>query len=113
MLRANLYNAGGALAVVGEEELALDALQRAIGAGLAGGRTPIGSDYAITHGFRRSLSASRGDNRDCNQRQQSPRTAARPSLIRNGISARAATLSSHHQPSNQVAAKPTIKTMER
>jgi hypothetical protein len=37
MLRANLYNAGGALAVVGEEELALDALQRAIGAGLAGG----------------------------------------------------------------------------
>ena len=37
MLRANLYNAGCALAVVGEEELALDALQRAIGAGLAGG----------------------------------------------------------------------------
>jgi hypothetical protein len=37
MLRANLYNAGCALAVVGEEELALNALQRAIGAGLAGG----------------------------------------------------------------------------
>jgi len=37
MLRANLYNAGCVLAVVGEEELALDALQRAIGAGLAGG----------------------------------------------------------------------------
>ena len=34
---AILYNAGCALAVVGEEELALDALQRAIGAGLAGG----------------------------------------------------------------------------
>ena len=60
-----------------------------------------------------SLSGSRGDNRDRNQRQQSPRTAARLSLIRNGTSARAATLSSHHQPSNQVAAKPTIKTMER
>jgi adenylate cyclase len=34
---AILYNAGCALAVVGEEERALDALQRAIGAGLAGG----------------------------------------------------------------------------
>jgi len=34
---AILYNAGCALAVVGEEELALDALQRAIDAGLAGG----------------------------------------------------------------------------
>ncbi len=34
---AILYNAGCALAVVGEEEQALDALQRAIGAGLAGG----------------------------------------------------------------------------
>jgi len=76
-------------------------------------RIPIGSSYVITHGFRRSLSGSRGVNRDGDQRQQSPRTAARPSLIRNGISARAATLSSHHQPSNQVAAKPTIKTMER
>ena len=37
MLRANLYDAGCVLAVVGEEELALDAMQRAIGAGLAGG----------------------------------------------------------------------------
>jgi len=36
MLRANIYNAGCALAVVGEEGLALDALQRAIAAGLAG-----------------------------------------------------------------------------
>jgi Predicted integral membrane protein len=34
---AILYNAGCALAVVGEDERALDALQRAIGAGLAGG----------------------------------------------------------------------------
>jgi len=34
---AILYNAGCALAVAGEEERALDALQRAIGAGLAGG----------------------------------------------------------------------------
>jgi adenylate cyclase len=34
---AILYNAGCALAVVGEEERALDALQQAIGAGLAGG----------------------------------------------------------------------------
>ena len=34
---AILYNAGCALAVVGEEERALDALQRAIGAGLAAG----------------------------------------------------------------------------
>jgi adenylate cyclase len=34
---AILYNAGCALAVVGEEERALDALQRAVRAGLAGG----------------------------------------------------------------------------
>jgi adenylate cyclase len=34
---AILYNAGCALAIVGEEELALDALQRAISTGLAGG----------------------------------------------------------------------------
>ena len=34
---AILYNAGCALAVVGEEGRALDALERAIGAGLAGG----------------------------------------------------------------------------
>lgn len=34
---AILYNAGCALAVVGEQEQALDALQRAIGAGLSGG----------------------------------------------------------------------------
>jgi adenylate cyclase len=34
---AILYNAGCALAVVGEEDRALNALQRAIGAGLAGG----------------------------------------------------------------------------
>jgi adenylate cyclase len=34
---AILYNAGCALAVVGDEERALDALERAIGAGLAGG----------------------------------------------------------------------------
>ena len=34
---AILSNAGCALAVVGEEERALDALKRAIGAGLAGG----------------------------------------------------------------------------
>jgi adenylate cyclase len=34
---AILYNAGCALAVVGEKELALDALERAIGAGLVGG----------------------------------------------------------------------------
>lgn len=34
---AILYNAGCALAVVGEEDSALDALERAIGAGLAGG----------------------------------------------------------------------------
>ena len=34
---AILYNAGCALAVVGEEDRALDALERAIGAGLAGG----------------------------------------------------------------------------
>jgi hypothetical protein len=34
---AILYNAGCALAVVGEEERALDALERAIAAGLAGG----------------------------------------------------------------------------
>ena len=37
MLRANLYNTGCALAIEGEEEPALDALQRAVGAGLAGG----------------------------------------------------------------------------
>jgi hypothetical protein len=34
---AILYNAACALAVVGDEEGALDALERAIGAGLAGG----------------------------------------------------------------------------
>lgn len=46
MLRANVYNAGFALAVVGEEEPALDALQRAIGAGLAGGDwIPQGPDW--------------------------------------------------------------------
>jgi hypothetical protein len=39
--------------------------------------------------------------------------ASRPSFIKNGMSANAAMLSSHHHPSNQVAAKPTIKTIER
>jgi adenylate cyclase len=34
---AILYNAGCALAILGEEEQALDALEKAIGAGLAGG----------------------------------------------------------------------------
>src|SRR6266481_2557638 len=45
------------------------------------------------------------------RQQDSPEMAARPSLITNGISASAATLSSHHQPSSQVAAKPIIKTI--
>ena len=34
---AVLYNAGCALAILGEDEQALDALEKAIGAGLAGG----------------------------------------------------------------------------
>jgi hypothetical protein len=49
-----------------------------------------------------------------NQAQHSsPEMAARPSLIKNGISAIAATLSNHHQPNSQVAANPTMRTMER
>jgi hypothetical protein len=36
-----------------------------------------------------------------------------PSFIKKEMSARAATLSSHHQPNNLVAASPTIKTIER
>jgi hypothetical protein len=49
-----------------------------------------------------------------NQWQHSfPEMAARPSLIKNGISASAATLSNHHQPNSQVAANPTMRTMER
>src|SRR5262249_390751 len=42
-----------------------------------------------------------------------PRTASPASFIRKGISARAATLSSHHQPSNLVAASPIIKTIDK
>ncbi len=42
-----------------------------------------------------------------------PEMAVRPSLIKNGISASAATLSNHHQPNSQVAANPTMRTMER
>jgi hypothetical protein len=45
--------------------------------------------------------------------QGSPEMAARASLIMNGISASAATLSSHHQPRIRVAASPTIKTIAR
>ena len=47
------------------------------------------------------------------QQQPSPLTADLPSFTRNGIKASAATLSSHHQPTSRVAARPTISTMDR
>src|SRR5205823_14925407 len=43
----------------------------------------------------------------------SPEISALASMIRNGISASAATLSSHHQPRIRVAASPTIKAIAR
>ncbi len=54
---AILYNAGCALAILGEDEQALDALEKAIGAGLAGGDwVPHDPDWQLLRELNRSTS---------------------------------------------------------